>query len=134
MTFDISQYELQDTATLIVQNARGDGDLLVDGNQVKITLYGAGSAQNVAAQHRFDNASTARMQSAFRGKPVKNQAEAAEQDLIEKLVACTASIENFPIDGGARALYANPKLIYIRKQVQAFLADDANFLNSSMTN
>ncbi len=131
MTFDIAQFELEDTATLTVQNARDDGDLLVDGKPVTIRIYGTGSEQFAKAEHRAVNAATNRMQAAFRGKAVKNQAELSQKDLAEKLAACTASIENFPVD--PLALYSNNKLGYIRNQVVKFLADDANFTKGLAT-
>ncbi len=134
MTFDISQFELLDTAVLTVQTADDSEDLLVEGNPVLITLYGSGSEQNVRAQYRVDSAANARSQQMFRGKVLKDPVRAAEEEWVQKLVACTASIENFPIEGGALALYTNPKLGYIKKQVQKFLAEDANFMRPSSAN
>lgn len=130
--FDVSQYELADTAVLTVQNARGDGDLLVDGKPVRITIYGSGSEQYAKAEHKAANAAMKRMQDVLRGKVVKSS-EAATADLAEKLAACTANIDNFPIEGGALALYSNNRLAYIRKQVVKFLEDDANFIGASAT-
>ena len=132
MTFDITQFELEDTAALTVQNAKDDGDLLVDGKPVTIRLYGSGSEQYMRAEHRAINAATTRMQAAFRGKAVKNQAELSQKDLAEKLAACTAGIDNFPVE--PLALYSNNKLGYIRKQVVKFLDDDSNFTKDSATN
>ena len=129
--FDVTQFELNDTAVLTVQNAKGDDDLLVNGKPVKITLYGTGSSQFAKAEHKAMNAATARMQAAFRGKPIKNASEVNAEELAEKLAACTANIENFPIEGGALALYSNNRLSYIRKQVVKFLDDDANFTKGS---
>ena len=132
--FDVTQFELNDTAVLTVQNAKGDDDLKVNGLPVKITLYGTGSEQFAKAEHKAMNAATARMQAAFRGKPIKNASEVNATELAEKLAACTANIENFPIEGGALALYSNNRLAYIRKQVVKFLDDDANFTKGSATN
>ena len=132
--FDVTQFELEDTAVLTVQNAKGDDDILVNGQPVKITLYGTGSAQFAKAEHKAVNAATARMQAAFRGKQTKNASEINAAELAEKLAACTAGIENFPIEGGALALYSNNRLAYIRKQVVKFLDDDANFTKGSATN
>ena len=126
--FDISQFELNDTAALTVQTPSGE-DMIVDGKPVIINLYGSGSPQFVKAKHKADNASTLRVQSMFRGKTVNNAAALSEQELVEKLEACTATIENFPI--GAADIYANPKLGYITKQVVKFLDDDANFMKKS---
>ena len=127
MTFDISEYELADTGTLIVQNKKGDDDLLVDGKQVKIVLYSAGAEQSVKAEHKIVNLQTKRTFAAIRGgKQVGDSAETAMKELAEKLATRTKSIENFPITDPL-TLYSNPKLIYIRKQVEKYLDDDSNF-------
>lgn len=131
--FNLAQFELNDTAILTVQDAKGEDDLLVNGQPVRITLYGTGSAEFAKAEHRAVNAATARMQAAFRGKAVKNASEISAAELAEKLAACTAHIENFPIEGGALALYSNNRLAYIRKQVIKVLDDDANFAKGSAT-
>jgi hypothetical protein len=131
--FDIKQFQLLDTAVLTVQTADESEDLLVDGKPVKITICSSGTEQAVSAQYKLDNASTARMASAWRGKAIKNQAQISEQEQIEKLVKITVSIENFPIEGGAQALYSDPKLGYIKRQVQKFHADDGNFMPPSTT-
>lgn len=126
-TFDLSKYELNDTYVLTVQNAKDDGDLIgADGqNPVRITLYGSGSDQAAAANHKAANAQTARMQAAFRGKAVKNESQLSQAELAQKLAACTLSIDNFPVS--PLDLYANNRLGYIRKQVIKCLDDDANF-------
>ena len=127
MDFDLSKYELSDTATLIVQNPGGDGDLLgSDGQPVTITFFGPGSEEFVKAEHKADNAATMRMQSALRGKGIQNQSEQSENALVDKLVAITKSIsQNFPVN--ARDLYGNRKLVYIRNQAVRFITDTGNF-------
>lgn len=126
--FDITQFELNDTAALTVQTPAGE-DMLIEGKPFIINLYGSGSSQFVKAKHKSDNLSTLRVQSMFRGKTVQNAAALNEQELVEKLEACTASFENFPISPAET--YANPKLGYITKQVVKFLDDDANFMKKS---
>ena len=127
MEFDLSRYELEETATLTVQNAKGDDDLIgADGvNPVIIELYGGGSRQMVKALHKAGLASQARLQQMMRGKIDKRSAEIADQEMVEKLDTCTKAINNFPVPPAD--LYANPKLGYITKQVVKFLDDDANF-------
>lgn len=127
--FDLSLFETVDTAKLTVQNPKGD-DLLVNGEPVVITLYGQGSKQYVNAKYKFDNASQTRSIAMLRGKVSKNAAEEQSQLQAEFLAACTASIDNFPIPGGALALYSNPKLAYITAQVDKFLGDTENFMPS----
>jgi hypothetical protein len=134
MNFDLSQYELEDTAVLTVQNAIGADDLIgADGvNPVKITLYGSGSSQMVKALHKAGQQAALRVQALVRGKVEKRAAEAAELETVQKLTACTQAIENFPVE--AEALYSNPRLGYITRQVIAFLDNDANFAKPSTAN
>lgn len=126
MTFDLSQYELEDTAILNVLNAQGDDDLIgPDGNPVTIELYGPGSTQAVNVDRKNGQRAAARMQALVRGKVGKNEALDAEAEAVERLVALTKKINNFPIE--PQDLYSNPKLSYISTQVQKFLADTSNF-------
>ncbi len=127
MEFDLSKYELEETATLTVQNAKGDDDLIgADGvTPVTIELYGGGSRQMVKALHKAGQAAQLRMQQLIRGKVDKRAAEVADQEMVDKLATCTKTINNFPV--APSDLYGNPKLGYITKQVVKFLDDDANF-------
>lgn len=131
--FDVSAYELDETATLTVQNAKGDDDLIgADGvNPVTIDLYGSGSRQAVKALHKAGQQAQLRLQALFRGKVDKRAAEAADAEMVEKLTACTRVINNFPVEPAA--LYANTKLGYITKQVIKFLDADENFAKGSLT-
>jgi hypothetical protein len=131
MEFDLSKFELADTAVLTVQNATGDDDLIgADGvSPVTIELYGSGSEQMVKAAHKAGQRAAVRVQSLVRGKLNKREPEIAEEEEVERLVAATRAINNFPVS--AQDLYANPKLGYITKQVQKFLGDDANFTQGS---
>lgn len=125
--FDLSAYELKDEATLTVQNKKGDDDLIgADGvNPVKIVLYSSGTEQGVKAEHKAATQSTLRMQALLRGKVEKNAAVTAEAEQVDKLTAYTKEVINFP--KSAREIYSNPKLGYITRQVQAFIADTSNF-------
>lgn len=123
--FNIEDFELNETAAMTVQTPAGD-DMIIDGKPFVINLYGSASAQGTKAQHKFENAATARVQNMFKGKTVSNAAEANEKDLIERLVSCTSSFENFPVS--PFDTYSNPKLGYIRKQVVKWLDDDINFM------
>lgn len=131
--FDVSAFELEDTAVLDVQNLNRTGDLLYNGKPVRITVYGPGSKQGVKAMHKLGLQAQLRLKATFAGKLDKNAAQQADEELSAKLVAITASIENFPIVGGAAALYANPKLIDIANQVNEFFGILANFAKGSPT-
>lgn len=129
--FDVSQFELEDVAVLTVQNAAGTGDLLYGGKPVTIELYGPGSPQAVKADHKAGRAEAARLKRVMGGKMAKDEAEQADAEQVERLVARTRAINNFPIPGGAQAIYSNQRLGYIKRQVQRFLAEEANFAKAS---
>lgn len=129
-SFDLSAFEAADVGVLEVQTPAG-GPLLHQGRPVRIHLYGPGSAEYTRAQARADAAAQARTFAAIRGKAAKNATEEQREDAINKLVACTQRVENFPIPGGADALYRNARLGYITNQVGRFLEDWGNFLPPS---
>ncbi len=125
--FNIADYELEDTATMTVQNAQKDGELLgIDKQPVTIELYGSGSRQAVKASLKAGRDAQARLQGIVRGRIDPKAPEKAEEEQNARLVLCTARISpNFPVP--PEDLYTNPKLGYIKRQVLAFLDDDANF-------
>jgi hypothetical protein len=125
--FNLADFEAADTAVLEVQNKKDDGPLLVNGQPVQIVLHSPGSAEYIRAEAKANQAAQARTFAALRGKPVKETPEEARQKNAEKLAACTVELRNFPVAGGAVALYDNPKLGYITAQVEKFLSDWGNF-------
>lgn len=125
-TFDLAAFEAVEIGVLDVLNPK-DEPLLHNGQPVRIHLYGPGSAQHVRAQAKADAAAQQRTFAALRGKVNKTAVDDQREDTIVKLAACTARLENFPIPGGAEALYRNPKLGYITAQVTKFLDDWGNF-------
>jgi hypothetical protein len=129
--FDVSAFEIEDTAVLEVQNLKRTGDLLYNGQPVRITIYSPGSKQGVKALHKASLAAQMALRATFQGKIDKDGPAQAEENRAAKLVAITASIENFPIPGGAAALYANPKLRDITDQVEEFFGNSANFSRAS---
>lgn len=128
--FSLADFEVSETATLDVLGVDQE-PLLYRGQPVRISVHGPGSAAYVRAESRAAQASQARALAALRGKAGKTDLEEQRQQTAEKLAAVTAAIENFPIPGGALALYANPKLGYITAQVERFLSDWANFKPAS---
>lgn len=130
--FDLSAFEAAETAVLEVLNQKEE-PLLFNGQPVTIELYGPGSAQYARAQAKVDTASQTRAFAAIRGKVTKDAAEEGRKLNAEKLAACTKTIINFPVPGGALALYSNPKLGYITNQVAKFVEDWANFPAGSLT-
>lgn len=124
--FDLSAFEITETATLEVLDVNGQ-PLLRHGHPVRITLHGPGSDVYVRAESRAAAATQARAFAALRGKAGKTDSDDQHRQRAEKLAAVTAGIDNFPVPGGALALYSNRKLGYITNQVEAFLGDWANF-------
>lgn len=124
--FDLSAYEAAEIGILSVETPAGE-PMLYAGQPVRFHLYGPGSAQAVSITAKLDAAAQARTFAALRGKANKGAADEQKADQVTKLVACTREVENFPVPGGARAIYENPRLGYITNQVQRFLDDWANF-------
>lgn len=123
--FNITDFEAKDTAWLDVQNIKDDGPLLVNGSPVRIELSSPGTREYLGAQHKAATANDAKTFAALRNKPVKETVESRIEDAAAKPIACTRTIENFPI--AARDLYTNPKLGWITSQVTKFIEDWANF-------
>jgi hypothetical protein len=128
--FDVSQFEMEDTATLTVKNIKGDDDLLVNGEPVTIEVYSPGSRQGVKAMQKAGRAAQFRLARTLRGDIDNKDAAKAEEERVEKLVGFTKSISgNFPVK--PPDLYGNPKLGYITRQVEEFIGKDANFSRGS---
>ncbi len=126
---DMSEYELDDTAELTVQNVKRDDDMLYKGQPVKVRVYSPGSPQAVKVLHKSSQLATLRMQALLRGKVDKKAAEQADEERVNKLVGITHSFVNFPAD--PRKVYGNPKMIDFADQVEAFFNDKANFSKGS---
>jgi hypothetical protein len=131
MTFDVSKYELEDTAVMTMKNARGDDDLKgADGNPVTVTLYSPGSAPGVKALHKSARAAQMRMFRSMRGEFDPQDAVNVDREQAEKLATFTVSIsDNFPLP--ALAIYSNPKLLYWNRQVEEFIGKLGNFTKGS---
>jgi hypothetical protein len=129
--FNLAAFENCESGTFTVLDQSGD-DLLYEGQPVKITMHGTGSKVQVAAERKKIKAAKAVLYAGIGGRVAKNAEEEEFAREAEYLAACTISIENFPIPGGALALYSNQKLSYITKQAQRFLAEDANFKQRSV--
>lgn len=129
--FDVSAFELRDTAVLEVQNVQRTGDLMYNGKPVRITVYSPGSKEGVRALHKAALASQLTVRATFTGKIDKDGPKQADENRAAKLVSITAGIENFPIKGGAAAIYSNPKLVDISDQVEEFFGNKSNFSKAS---
>lgn len=129
--FDLSAYEIEEFTAITIKNARGDDDLRGhDKKPIVIEVWSSGSKPGQSALLHAGRQSQLRLQGMLRGKTSKTAAEDAEQEQVQKLVAFTKSISaNFPV--APAAVYSNPKLAYIRRQVEETIGDDANFAKPS---
>jgi len=123
--FNLADFEARDTAMLEIQNIKGDGPLLVNGQPVRVEVRSPGTREAQAAQHKIETAATAKTFAAMRGKPVKETVEGKVEERAAKLLAVTVRFENFPVS--AQDVYSNPKLGWITQQVAEFHGDWANF-------
>jgi len=132
--FNLAHYEAAETGILTIKKQDGSGPLKgPNGEPVTIELYGPGSEVYVMAQVEFDRSNSERtMQAMLGGKVDDDVAVAQRAAQTRKLVAITKAINNFPIPGGAKALYENRRLGYIRNQVVGFADSWANFPSESV--
>lgn len=132
--FNLADFMSAETAVLDVLGPTGD-PLLYNGQPVRIELYGPGSRQGVEAQAKMEQASQSIAMSmavaAGKGRQPKDTADEMRALQVKKLAAVTKSLINFPVPGGAQAIYENPQLGYITRQVERFQADWANFPTGS---
>lgn len=125
VTFNLADFEARDTAMLEIQNIKGDGPLLVNGQPVRVEIRSPGTREALNAQHKIETAATAKTFAAMRGKAVKETVEGKQAERAEKLAAVTVRIENFPVP--ASELYTNPKMGWFTQQVAEFHASWENF-------
>lgn len=131
MEFDLSQYELSDSATFTPKNARGDDELKgTDGQPVVIEVYSPGSPEGVKALHKSGRQAQMRMFRSMRGEFDPADAVNADRERAEKLAAFTKSVSaNFPV--APLAIYTNPRLCYLAAQVEEQIGKFGNFSKGS---
>lgn len=134
MSFDLNTLALKDTYTLQLLHPVTREPLFADGETAKkpveIELYGSASKQYRNAVKAMQNRQLKR-----KLKKVDAKAEELIQEGIDLLVACSAGANNLDIAGrpvgdeaSFRALYADPKLSWVKDQVDEAVGDVANFL------
>jgi hypothetical protein len=127
---DITTQAVADTATIHVKNAAGE--LLYDGEKpVEIVIYGPGSKQFGVVEARQSARAVKRMQDND-GKITAAPYEERVRETAEDLTAITVRFENLAYGDKQgpelfEAVYADPTLGFIAKQVSKFVADWGNF-------
>lgn len=129
--FDLKDYEAAETGEMEVMGL-DEEPLMVNGEPVVLVMYGPGSKQHAAATAKATAKTRNSMMAAMRGKPIKEGDDEARKDQIEKLVACTAEVKNFPLS--AREIFTNPLLGYITDQAAKYIEDWKNFKKPSLSN
>lgn len=134
---DITKLKAADTAAIHLKNA--DGELLYDGDKpVRIVVYGPGSKAYGVIEARQSARAIKRMQDND-GKITVAPHEERVKETAEDLAAITVEFENLSYGdkkGAAlfEAVYADPQLGFIARQVSRFVADWSNFRAGSATN
>ena len=129
--FDVSAYELADTATFNLKNAARTDELVgADGvNPITVEIYSPGSPQGVRALHKSSRSAQMRLYRSLCGEVDAKDAEAAERENVEKLASFTKSITNWPVSPADT--YANPRLLHFRQQVEEEIGKLGNFSKGS---
>ena len=136
---DITQHAVAETAAIHLKSA--DGNHLYDGEKpVRVVVYGPGSKAFAAVEAR-QTQRVLRRREENDGKVTVASPEQRAKEEAEDLAAITARFENLeypPAKGkeGAEmfeALYSDPRLGFINKQVGKFVADWGNFKAGSPT-
>lgn len=124
---DAAQWELEDTATLTLRNARGDDELPgSDGKAVTLEIYSPGSVPGRKAKFKANRARDLRSFRAMRGEYPPNDQENSERERAEKLTAFTQAVSpNSPFT--IAQIFSNPRLFYIHDQVEEFISQPGNF-------
>lgn len=130
MSFDVSQLENADQGQFTVLRQNGD-EMVIDGKPVVITMHGLGSKPEVSAERKLKRAAAMSMTSTLQGRHSPTAEDDEFRRRAEYLAACTISVDNWPAEGGALAIYLNPKLGYITTQAERYLANAANFMKGS---
>lgn len=130
--FDLTTLETVDTAKFHVINAKGvpqyDGD-----TPITITAHGPGTKRAADAKHRRDKANTKRVLAGVGGKEEERTEAEERRERAAFLAEVTASLDGFTVEGGAAALFANPKLRYLADAFEKWWNDAGNFSGDSVT-
>lgn len=133
MGLNVADLQMADSAVLTVKNLRGDDDQIGDDgvNPVTIEVYSSGSEPGQKAAHREKRTSQPRLWRWMRGEFRNDDRKEEAAERVQKMVGVTKVINNWAID--PHALYGDPLLNYITKQVETFHGNDGNFAKGSST-
>ncbi|KTF70694.1 hypothetical protein ACNFJ7_02230 [Sphingomonas sp. HT-1] len=137
--FDITSQAVSETAAIHIKSATGE-PLYADAERtkpVRIVIYGPASKAFAGLETRQATRSAARLK-ANDGDYVPVTAEERQRDTADDLTMITAGFENFTYgDGGMsgpelyRAVYADPRLGFITRQVVQSLGQWSAFAGKS---
>lgn len=134
---DASTLKVADTAAIHLKGATGE-PLYHDGKPVRIIVHSPGTKAFGAVEARQTARSLKRMNE-NEGKITAPTSEERVTEVAEDLAALTIAVENLTygdLTGTAlsEAIYRDPALGYITRQVAKFLADWGNFKPGSPGN
>lgn len=139
MPTDLSALGTTDDGVTMELRHPVDGSVLMNGTApVSITLTGEDSAAFRRVEREQNNR---RLKDLSRGRKRDLTDEELEASAIERLSACTVGWHGIVLDGetlpctkhNASRLYSEPRLAWVREQVNEFVRDRRNFLPSSET-
>jgi hypothetical protein len=136
--FDITTEAVADTAFIHLKDAKGDL-LFSDGKPVGVTVFGPSSSAYSVVEGRQTTRALRRMNDND-GKMTAASPDERRVETAEDLAVITASFDNFdyPPAGKAsgpalfQALYADPTLGFITKQVTKAVGEWGNFKAASI--
>lgn len=131
MTFDINALEIRDTADWHVVDAKGSPQFDAKGNPITITLHSPGTKIASQAQFEHKEKTQNRLFAGMGGKADKRTEAEERAERADLLAKITHSLNGFTYQGGAAALYKNPKLRFIADGVDKFYSDMGNFAPES---
>lgn len=109
-------------------------DLLNDGKPMSVTVVGEHSDKYKKAQRAIVNRRLAVQGKSRKG--VTLTAEEIEREALETQIQCVVGFDNLVLDGvvltysadAARKLLTDPRLSWIRKQIDDAITDESNFI------
>ncbi len=122
-----AQYFLTEASEVEIDLPDGE-PMMYEGKRVKVHVYGPSTDKFIRAQERLQREATKNVMAAVaKGKKKEEGDKDADAKFLSEI---TERFENFPFPGGAEAIYRNPGLKYINKQVQDFVGDMGNFFKN----